>query len=283
MPLGGCRGCACRPSASPSGPDSSAPLPGFQSATLCIATCSSITMSSHCPAGSAIRVHRRWLTGYGWVSVRIAPPFRRLALGRGSPRGGPGGGMSSFWQDHDRQDARRDAANAMYITRNKACEEWEPEIFRTKNIWASAGKIRGGASRITCANTRSRAGESGGITGPAELRPASGAWTGDADGGGVAGRDEVQNESDAVRLPYQYGQSACARVGNRARQQREKAGPVGPAVPYQSFDKAWAKIYEREIEHGVEATHREKHREKRQWKKQYVRAATGGEGPSDES
>ena len=38
---------------------------------------------------------------------------------------------------------------------------------------------------------------------------------------------------------------------------------------YQSFDKAWAKIYEREIEHGVEATHSEKHREKRQWKQQY--------------
>ena len=38
---------------------------------------------------------------------------------------------------------------------------------------------------------------------------------------------------------------------------------------YQSFDKAWAKIYEREIERGVEATHSEKHREKRQWKQQY--------------
>jgi hypothetical protein len=38
---------------------------------------------------------------------------------------------------------------------------------------------------------------------------------------------------------------------------------------YQSFDKAWAKIYEREIERGGEAVHSEKHREKRQWKQQY--------------
>ena len=38
---------------------------------------------------------------------------------------------------------------------------------------------------------------------------------------------------------------------------------------YKSFDKAWAKIYEREIERGVEKDHSEKSGEKTRWKQQY--------------
>ena len=176
--------------------------------------------------------------------------------------------MSSFCKITIGKTAGATRANAMYITRTGACEGWETRnIADEEHLGISREDQRRSIADYLCEYAEQGRGER-------------------RDYRAVLSFDRPVDRDQAMRMAGEWLEATKFKANPTlyafhtntdnphvhvlvtARDTSGKKLDLSDRQ-YQSFDKAWAKIYEREIEQGVERIQGEKHREKRQWKQQY--------------
>lgn len=176
--------------------------------------------------------------------------------------------MSSFCKITIGKTPGATRANALYITRHGACESWETRnIPDEEHLGITREDQRASIADYLCEYAEQGRGER-------------------RDYRAVLSFDREVEKDKAMEMAEEWIEST--RFGNNPALYAFHTNTDNPHIhvlvtardvdgkkldlsdrQYQSFDKAWAKIYDRDIERGVEKDHSQKCEETKSWKQEY--------------